>query len=73
VAATISIAGPDDAEELTAALDGLVPQLSRSNPPPSLAAVQAMLAHEAITQFVARDDSGAIVGVSSLAVFPIPS
>jgi ribosomal protein S18 acetylase RimI-like enzyme len=73
VAATISIAGPDDAEELTAALDGLVPQLSRSNPPPSLAAVQAMLAHEAITQFVARDDSGAIVGVSTLAVFPIPT
>ena len=32
-----------------------------------------MLAHEAITQFLARDDQGAIVGVSSLAVFPIPT
>jgi ribosomal protein S18 acetylase RimI-like enzyme len=73
VAVTISIAGPDDAEELTEALEGLVPQLSRSNPPPSLEAVRAMLAHEAITQFVARDDDGRIVGVSTLAVFPIPT
>jgi ribosomal protein S18 acetylase RimI-like enzyme len=73
VAITISVAGPDDAEELTAALVGLVPQLSRSNPPPGLDAVRAMLAHEAITQFVARADEGAIVGVSTLAVFPIPT
>lgn len=73
MAVTISIAGPEAAEELTAALVGLVPQLSRSNPPPSLTEVQAMLAHQAITQFVARDDSGAIVGVSTLAVFPIPT
>ena len=73
MAVTISIAGPDDAEELAAALEGLVPQLSRSNPPPSLDAVRAMLAHQAITQFVARDDTGRIVGVSTLAVFPIPT
>ena len=70
---TVGVAGPDDAEELTAALVGLVPQLSRSNPPPSLDAVKAMLAHQAVTQFVARDGSGAIVGVSTLAVFPIPT
>ena len=72
MAVTISIAGPQDAEELAAALRSLVPQLSRSNPPPSLDAVRAILAHEAITQFVARDD-GRIVGVSTLAVFPIPT
>jgi ribosomal protein S18 acetylase RimI-like enzyme len=70
---TVGVAGPDDAEALTAALVGLVPQLSRSNPPPSLDAVKAMLAHQAVTQFVARDGSGAIVGVSTLAVFPIPT
>lgn len=70
---TVSIAGPDDAEELAEALVGLVPQLSRSNPPPSLEAVRAMLAHEAITQFVARDAAGRIVGVSTLATFPIPT
>jgi ribosomal protein S18 acetylase RimI-like enzyme len=72
VTVTISIAGPDDAEELATALVGLVPQLSRSNPPPSLDAVRAMLAHQAVTQFVARVD-GSIVGVATLAVFPIPT
>lgn len=73
MAATVSIAGPDDAGELATALVVLVPQLSRSNPPPSLEAVQAMLAHETITQFVARDDAGTIVGVATLAVFPLPT
>ncbi|MGH9274556.1 MAG: GNAT family N-acetyltransferase [Acidimicrobiales bacterium] len=73
MAVSISIAEPDDAEALTAALEALVPQLSRSNPPPPLDSVRAMLAHEAVTQFLARDDDGAIVGVSTLAVFPIPT
>ena len=59
--------------ELTAALERLVPQLSTSNPPPSVDAVRELLASEAITQFVARDDDGTIVGVSTLAVFPIPT
>jgi ribosomal protein S18 acetylase RimI-like enzyme len=59
--------------ELAAALESLVPQLSKSNPPPSVDEVQAMLASEAITQFVARDDEGVIIGVSTLAVFPIPT
>lgn len=62
-----------DASELADALVTLVPQLSTSNPPPSQAAVEAMLASDAITQFVARDDGGAIIGVSTLAVFPIPT
>jgi ribosomal protein S18 acetylase RimI-like enzyme len=62
-----------DAAELTDALRALVPQLSKSNPPPSQAEVEAMLASDAITQFVARDDGGAIIGVSTLAVFPIPT
>ena len=73
MAVTISIAEPDDAEALTAAFEGLVPQLSRSNPAPAVDAVRALLAHEAITQFLARDDDGVIVGVSTLAVFPIPT
>jgi ribosomal protein S18 acetylase RimI-like enzyme len=73
VAVTISIAGPDDAERLTEALVELVPQLSRSNPPPSLEAVRAMLDHQAISQFLAVDGDGRIVGVATLAVFPIPT
>ena len=70
---TVSIADQADAEALHGALERLVPQLSRSNPPPTLDAVRELLAHEAITQFVARDAAGAIVGVSTLAVFPIPT
>jgi ribosomal protein S18 acetylase RimI-like enzyme len=73
VPVTVSIADEADAEALTAALEHLVPQLSRSNPPPTLEAVRAMLAHDAITQFVARRDDGSIVGVSTLATFPIPT
>ena len=70
---SISLATAADAEELTTALEHLVPQLSRSNPPPSLDAVRAMLAHDAVTQFVARGDGGSIVGVATLATFPIPT
>jgi ribosomal protein S18 acetylase RimI-like enzyme len=73
MAVTVSLADPADAEALTDALVGLVPQLSRSNPPPSLEQVALILAHEAISQFVARDDDGRIVGVSTLAVVPIPT
>jgi ribosomal protein S18 acetylase RimI-like enzyme len=62
-----------EASELAGALVRLVPQLSKSNPPPSLAEVEAMLASDAITQFVARDDAGSIVGVATLAMFPIPT
>ena len=70
---TVAIATAEDAEELHAALQALVPQLSRSNPPPGLDAVRALLAHDAITQFVARRDDGSIVGVATLAAFPIPT
>jgi ribosomal protein S18 acetylase RimI-like enzyme len=61
------------ASELADALVALVPQLSKSNPPPSPAEVEAMLASDAISQFVARDDDGSIVGVSTLVMFPIPT
>jgi len=61
-----------DAEELAAAFKELVPQLSKSNPPPDGEAVAAMLASDAITQFVARDDDR-IVGVATLVIFPIPT
>lgn len=73
MAVTVSVADQGDAEDLHAALQHLVPQLTRSNPPPTLDAVRAMLDHDAITQFLARDDTGRIVGVASLATFPVPS
>ena len=59
--------------ELAAALVTLVPQLSKSNPPPPVENVAAMLGSDAITQFVARDDGGAIVGVATLVTFRIPT
>ena len=70
---TVSIAAMTDSAALADALVGLVPQLSRSNPPPTLEAVEAMLANECITQFLARTDDGTIVGVATLAIFPIPT
>jgi len=73
VAVTVSVATGHDAVELHAVLQDLVPQLSRSNPPPALDAVRALLAHDATTQFVARRDDGSIVGVATLATFPIPT
>jgi ribosomal protein S18 acetylase RimI-like enzyme len=70
---SVSIATAEATDELTAALERLVPQLSRSNPPPPRDAVAEMLASPAITQFVARADDGAIVGVATLATFRIPT
>jgi len=73
VAVTISIAGASDAEDLTGAFRSLVPQLSRSNPPPTRDEVEALLADSAASQFVARGDDGQIVGVATLIIFRIPT
>jgi ribosomal protein S18 acetylase RimI-like enzyme len=69
----VSLVTVDDVDELTEAFQRLVPQLSTSNPPPDRAAVEAMLASPVTSQFVARDDDGRIVGVSTLVVFRIPT
>lgn len=72
---TVSLAGPDDVDELTDAFARLVPQLSRSNPPPTRDEVAQLLAAPVTSQFVARDtdDGGRIVGVATLVVFRIPT
>jgi ribosomal protein S18 acetylase RimI-like enzyme len=59
--------------ELVEAFARLVPQLSRSNPPPTADQVEAMVASDCVDQFVAYDDAGAIVGVATLVVFRIPT
>lgn len=59
--------------ELVDALRRLVPQLSRSAPPPTAADVAAIVGHEATTLLVARDGEGRIVGTLTLVVFPIPT
>ena len=62
-------------DEVVAAFDRLIPQLSKSNPPPSREALGAMAGSEATTVFIARDPDrgGEIVGSLSLAVFRIPT
>ncbi len=59
--------------ELVAAFSKLTPQLSRSNPAPDAAALDEIVSSPVIDQFVARDDAGAIVGVSTLVAFRIPT
>ena len=59
-------------DDLCAAVDRLVPQLSRSSPPPSRAVLERIVADDATTLFVARGDGG-IVGMLTLATFQIPT
>ena len=59
-------------DELVAAFEVLIPQLSSSNPPPGREALQDLVSSEASTLFVARLD-GVIVGSLTLAMFRIPT
>ena len=58
--------------ELHAAMERLVPQLSKSNPPPSVEALDALCRSEASTMFIATDETG-ILGTLTLAMFRIPT
>jgi ribosomal protein S18 acetylase RimI-like enzyme len=55
------------------AVDRLVPQLSRSNPPPSEEELGEVVASPATDLFIALSDDGTIVGMSTLATFRIPT
>ncbi|NIR37064.1 MAG: GNAT family N-acetyltransferase [Actinobacteria bacterium] len=59
-------------DELCDAMERLVPQLSRSNPPPDRAALADIIESDASTLFVARDDTG-ILGTLTLVMFRIPT
>ncbi|MBW3615957.1 MAG: GNAT family N-acetyltransferase [Actinobacteria bacterium] len=59
--------------DLVSAFGRLVPQLSRSAPPPDADQLAEMLAHPGTTVFVARDDEGIIGGTLTLVVFRIPT
>lgn len=58
--------------ELREAMDRLVPQLSKSNPPPTDAALQEMIDSDASILFMARDEAG-ILGTLTLILFRIPT
>jgi ribosomal protein S18 acetylase RimI-like enzyme len=60
-------------DELVDAFGRLIPQLSRSNPPPDAEELGSIIGAPATDLFVAYDDAGTIVGTSTLAVFRIPT
>jgi ribosomal protein S18 acetylase RimI-like enzyme len=59
--------------ELVGAFARLIPQLSRSNPPPTGDELDELVRSEASRLLVARDDSGAIIGSLTLVLFRIPT
>ncbi len=59
--------------DLVSAFGRLIPQLSRSSPPPDADQLAEMLAHPGTTIFIARDDEGVIAGTLTLIVFRIPT
>jgi len=59
-------------DELVAAFQRLIPQLSSSNPPPTERELAAIVTSRSTVLFVARED-GQIIGSLSLALFRIPT
>jgi ribosomal protein S18 acetylase RimI-like enzyme len=59
-------------DDLVAAIETLIPQLSRSSPPPSKEALERIVADPGATLFVARDDRR-VVGMLTLITFEIPT
>jgi ribosomal protein S18 acetylase RimI-like enzyme len=60
-------------DELVAAFERLVPQLSSSSPAPTAAQLAEIVASPATALFVARDESGDLIGSLTLAVFRVPT
>ena len=58
---------------LVDAMARLIPQLSRSAPPPCAAELEEMVASPATVVFAALDPSGDVVGTLTLALFRIPT
>lgn len=59
--------------ELVAAFERLIPQLSRSNPPPTAAELEALVGSDSSRLLVAQDDDGTVLGSLTLATFRIPT
>ena len=59
--------------ELVDAFARLIPQLSRSSPPPGKEELEELVAAPGTSLLVARDEQGAVVGTLTLVVFRIPT
>ena len=60
-------------QEVVAAFARLIPQLSRSAPPPGQGELAELVGSTAITVLVARDGNGGIIGTLTLVLFRIPT
>ena len=60
-------------QEVVAAFARLIPQLSRSAPPPGQGELAELVGSTAITVLVARDGDGGIIGTLTLVLFRIPT
>jgi ribosomal protein S18 acetylase RimI-like enzyme len=59
--------------ELLSGMQRLIPQLSRSNPPPTLGQLHEQISSDASELFLAYDGNGRLVGTATLVVFRIPT
>jgi ribosomal protein S18 acetylase RimI-like enzyme len=59
-------------DDLVAAFDQLIPQLSTSNSPPGRAGLERIVGDPACVLFIARVD-GRVVGTLTLAMYPVPT
>ena len=63
----------DASEELLAAVAALVAQLSRSAASPTAQRLEEIVSYPASRLLIARDANGEVVGMLTLALFPIPT
>jgi ribosomal protein S18 acetylase RimI-like enzyme len=59
-------------DDVVAAVAALIPQLSRSSPPPTREMLERIVEGDGTTLFVARE-AGRVMGMLTLAVFSIPT
>ena len=60
-------------DDIVDAFVRLIPQLSSSSPAPTRAELETIVAHDACSLLIARDDDGTILGSMTLITFPIPT
>ena len=60
-------------DDIVEAFARLIPQLSKSAPPPTKGQLQALADHEACFLLLARDADGTLLGSLTLVIFPIPT
>jgi ribosomal protein S18 acetylase RimI-like enzyme len=60
-------------DELVAAFERLIPQLSSSNPPPGKDELVDIVTSPATDLFLATDDDGTVLGTATLVTFRIPT